>query len=111
MKNILHIENDGSGQFYIPAEASDTAPVAAYLDYTRTAPDKHVVIIQHTEVGAALRGTGAGRRLVLAMVDWARTNGLKIIPLCPFAKSVFQRDATLHDVLRAGLSMGTSDSF
>jgi predicted GNAT family acetyltransferase len=57
------------------------------------------VIIDHTAVGDALRGTGAGKRLVEAAVVWARAEGLKVIPLCPFAKATFERDASLRDVL------------
>jgi len=35
----------------------------------------------------------------MAGVDYARTHGLKIIPLCPFARSVFDRNAAeLADV-------------
>jgi predicted GNAT family acetyltransferase len=32
-------------------------------------------------------------------VAWARAEQLKVIPLCPFARSVFQRDESLRDVL------------
>ena len=30
-------------------------------------------------------------RLTLVAVEWARGSGVKIIPLCPFAKAVFDR--------------------
>lgn len=57
------------------------------------------IIIDHTEVGDALRGKGAGKQLVSAAVDYARKNNLKIIPLCPFAKSVFDKVKEFQDVL------------
>ena len=57
------------------------------------------IIIDHTEVSDALRGKGAGKQLVTAAVDHARKNGLKILPLCPFAKSVFDKVPAFSDVL------------
>ena len=59
-----------------------------------------IVIIDHTEVDAALRGTGAGAKLVAAAVEWARAEHRRIMPLCPFAKSVFEKkQAEYGDVL------------
>jgi predicted GNAT family acetyltransferase len=60
-----------------------------------------IAILEHTEVDDALRGTGAGARLVRAAVDWARAEKLQIMPLCPFAKSVFEKAPELRDVLKA----------
>ena len=56
-------------------------------------------IIDHTEVSDALRGTGAGKKLVEAAVQWARAEKKKIVPLCPFAKSVFDKTPEYRDVL------------
>lgn len=61
----------------------------------------NLMIIDHTEVSDALRGTGAGKLMVAAAVDHARKNSLKIMPLCPFAKSVFEKTTQYHDVLDA----------
>lgn len=58
-----------------------------------------LVIIDHTEVDPSLRGTGAGARLVEAAVGWARAEHRRIMPLCPFAKSVFDRTPAYADVL------------
>jgi len=57
------------------------------------------IIIDHTEVSDALRGKGAGKQLVSAAVAYARKNNIKIIPLCPFAKSVFDKVTEFQDVL------------
>lgn len=56
-------------------------------------------IIDHTEVNEEFNGKGVGKKMVMAAVEYARANDLKIIPLCPFAKSVFDRTADIHDVL------------
>lgn len=45
------------------------------------------------------RSTGADKKLVGAAVQWARVERVKIIPLCPFAKSVFDKTPQFADVL------------
>jgi predicted GNAT family acetyltransferase len=57
------------------------------------------VIVDHTFVDDALRGEGAGRRLLQGVVEWARAEHLLVIPVCPFAKAMFERDASIQDVL------------
>lgn len=57
------------------------------------------IIIEHTEVSEKLKGQGAGKRLVDHAVNYARQNHLKIVPLCPFAKSVFEKIDAYKDVL------------
>jgi predicted GNAT family acetyltransferase len=57
------------------------------------------VIIDHTRVDELLRGKSAGARLVQAAVEWARAENVKLLPLCPFAKSVFDRMPAYADVL------------
>ena len=57
------------------------------------------VIIDHTEVSDELRGAGAGGRLVEAAVQWARQEKKMIFPLCPFARSVFEKTPAYKDVL------------
>ncbi|HOX82829.1 MAG TPA: GNAT family N-acetyltransferase [Chryseolinea sp.] len=57
------------------------------------------IIIDHTEVSDLLRGKGAGKQLVHAAVEYAREKNIKILPLCPFAKSVFDKVKEFQDVL------------
>ena len=47
----------------------------------------------------ALRGQGAGKKMVEIAVVYAREKNLKILPLCPFAKSVFDKTLDYSDVL------------
>ena len=58
-----------------------------------------IIIIDHTDVDAILRGTGAGAKLVAAAVEWARAEHRPIMPLCPFARSVFDKTPAFADVL------------
>jgi len=59
----------------------------------------NVMNIYHTEVNPELGGHNWGFKLVEAGVKYARENGLKILPTCTFAKSVFDRMPAFGDVL------------
>ncbi|MEJ8570717.1 DUF5996 family protein [Microbaculum marinum] len=70
----------------------------AEMTYSRAG--KGQIIIDHTEVPGVLRGRKVGERLVRQAVEDARRDGAVIIPLCPFAKSQFDRHPDWQDVLR-----------
>jgi uncharacterized protein len=90
----IQLEQSGSkGSFYIEKDGSR----AAEMTFTRA--EEHLLIINHTEVSDVLRGTGAGKKLVAEAVEYARKNHLRILPLCPFAKSVFDKTPDYADVL------------
>ena len=57
-------------------------------------------IIDHTDVSEDYRGQGIGRQILDKVVAFALEKNLKIIPLCPYAKSVFDKDPSIADVLR-----------
>ena len=70
----------------------------AEMTYSRAT--ERLVIIEHTEVDRSLAGQGAGRKLLDALVDWARRSNTKVVPLCPFARAQFEKDASIRDVLQ-----------
>ncbi|AOC97393.1 hypothetical protein BB050_04315 [Flavobacterium anhuiense] len=78
-------------------EALEDGKEGGKMTYTWAGDSKF--IIDHTEVSPDFNGKGVGKKLVMASVDYARANNLKIIPLCPFAKSVFDKVPEIHDVL------------
>lgn len=90
---IEHKKIGNKGLFFVRGEKGTLAE----LVYTMPSADK--MIIEHTEVSQALKGQSAGVKLVQAAVDHARANNLKILPLCPFANSVFKRKPEFADVL------------
>ncbi len=86
--------NDGKrGVFYI----NDGDKEAGLMHYTFAGPGK--MIIDHTEVNDEYAGKGLGKQLVKAGVEYARENHLKILPLCPFAKKIFELTPAFADVL------------
>lgn len=58
------------------------------------------IIVDHTEVSDTLKGTGAGKRLIERIVDYAREENKKVVPLCPFAKAQIEKHPEWHDVLK-----------
>lgn len=78
-------------------EAIEDGKEAGKMTYTWAGDSKF--IIDHTEVSPEFNGKGVGKKLVMAAVEYARNNDLKIIPLCPFAKSVFDKVEEIRDVL------------
>lgn len=78
-------------------EATEDGKEAGKMSYTWAGDSKF--IIDHTEVSDEFGGKGVGKKLLMATVDYARNNNLKIIPLCPFAKSVFDKTEEIRDVL------------
>ena len=90
---IQRKDNGNKGMFYV---AEETEPLAE-MTYTMAAANK--MIIDHTEVSDELRGKNVGYQLVHTAVEYARANNIKIIPLCPFARSVFNKKSEFGDVL------------
>lgn len=88
---IQHKETETKGSFYVGD------PVLAEMTYSKAGDN--LIIIDHTEVGEVLKGKGVGLQLVKAAVEFARNKKIKILPLCPFAKSVFDKKEEFRDVL------------
>ncbi|ENX12310.1 hypothetical protein F895_03237 [Acinetobacter sp. CIP 64.2] len=59
-----------------------------------------MLIIDHTDVNVDFRGQGVGRKLLDELIAFVREREVKVIPLCPFAKSVFDKDPSIRDVLK-----------
>lgn len=78
-------------------KAIENDTVAGEMTYVWAGDSKF--IIDHTEVFPEFEGKGVGKKLVMAGVEYARANGLKILPLCPFAKALFERTKEIQDVL------------
>lgn len=85
--------NDNKGAFYIEVEGKQEA----MMTFVFAGEDK--IIIDHTEVNPGNEGKGFGKKMLLKAVEFAREKGIKIVPLCPFAKSIFDKTPEFTDVL------------
>ncbi len=61
----------------------------AEMTFTRRGPGQ--VSADHTGVPDSMAGQGVGRALVLRMVEDARREGFRILPLCPFVLAQLRR--------------------
>jgi predicted GNAT family acetyltransferase len=85
--------NDKNVFFHIDIDGK----TAAKMTFVFAGDEK--IIIDHTEVNEEHNGKGFGKIMVKKAVDFAREKNLKIIPLCPFAKHVFDKTPEYKNVL------------
>ena len=90
---VLQEDNGKKGKFFIFEKNVQEAE----MTYVWAGANK--IIIDHTEVNEALKGKGAGKQMVMKAVDFARERHIHILPICPFAKSVFDKVPEIRDVL------------
>ena len=76
-------DNAGRHRFEL-AEAG----AVAFADYRR---EGDRLVIPHVEAPDALRGTGAAGRLMEGVVEHARAEGRKIVPICTYAAAWLKR--------------------
>jgi predicted GNAT family acetyltransferase len=80
--------------------AVDGAGGVAVLDY-KDSPLGHRLLV-HTEVPAALQGRGIGSQLVRGVLEEARAQGRRIVPVCSFVKAFLERHPDYKDVVARG---------
>lgn len=68
----------------------------AELTWSVVSPTR--IIADHTFVPDAMRGTGAGLRLVERLVADARAEGVRVLPLCPFVRAQAAKHPEWSDV-------------
>lgn len=90
---IKQKDNGKKGAFFIEEDNQKLAE----MTYVWAGTNK--IIIDHTEVDEKLKGKNAGKQMLAKAVEFARQNNIKIMPLCPFAKSVFDKVSDYQDVL------------
>ncbi len=90
---IKQTDNGHTGSFYVEENAKQLAEMTYFYSGENT------FTIDHTLVKEGGEGKGLGKQLVYAAVEFARKKGYKINPVCPFAKSVFEKTPDYSDVL------------
>ena len=94
MSEIERHDTDSKGRYILRGSGGSVAE----LSFSKAGAT--MIIIDSTEVPDAFRGQGVGVQLITRAVDDARAAGLKVIPLCPFAKAQFGRHPEWADVLK-----------
>lgn len=91
--NIRLEANEKNGAFHLEEDGTEKG----LMTFVWAGSDK--IIIDHTEVDSSSGGKGFGKMLVEAAVNTAREKGIKIIPLCPFAKKRIEKTPEFQDIL------------
>jgi predicted GNAT family acetyltransferase len=74
----------------------DEAGLTVFADYRL---DGARLIIDHVEAPLPLRGTGAAGRFMTALAAHARSNDLRIVPLCGYAARWLRASAQHRDLI------------
>jgi uncharacterized protein len=90
---VEHEDDERGGAFFIAREDVRLAE----MTYTRSSAD--AIVVDHTEVHERLRGLGVARKLLDALVAWARETHTLVRATCPYALAQFEQDASIRDVL------------
>ena len=69
------------------------------VSFARYRRESGRLVIPYVEAPPALRGTGAAGRLMEGVLARARSEGLKVTPLCSYAAAYIRRHPEHHDLL------------
>lgn len=70
----------------------------AFISYRRIAGK---IAFLHTEVPPSLEGHGLAGKLARAALDYARSEALEVIPLCPFVAAYIRRHPNYQELVAA----------
>lgn len=85
------VNNTEKSQFEIPLEDGDIGLVEYKINGKN-------IIFTHTEVPPKYEGMGVGSKLARHVMDFARDEGLKVQPLCPFINAYVRRHKEYHNI-------------
>lgn len=84
----------GNKMFYIGEnEENNKAKIDFVID------EKDNIVIEHTIISDEFKGQGIGKLLVDKVVEFARAENKKVIPVCTYAKAQFEKNKDYEDVL------------
>jgi predicted GNAT family acetyltransferase len=89
---IEHNEQEKRGTFFIDEAGKKVAQMTYALEDGK-------MVIDHTMVDESIRGNDIGAQLVSEGVKYARDKGIKILPVCTYAKKVLEENKEYEDVL------------
>ncbi|MET7259430.1 GNAT family N-acetyltransferase [Dyadobacter fermentans] len=78
------LDNRRRGAFYVEEDGKQVGEMVIGLSET-------TLTVYHTEVDPAMEGRGLARKMLDAMVAYAREHGLQVLPLCEYVHGQFRR--------------------
>ena len=80
----IRIDENGDGGFYIIEENEQLGEMIINKK-------DNALSVLHTEVLPKAEGRGLAKKMLESMVDYARENALKVVPLCSYVHLQFRR--------------------
>lgn len=74
----------------------------AYVEYLSVTKR---IIFTHTEVPVALEGKGIGSALAKYVLEYAKEQGLVVMPLCPFIAAYIRKHPEYKELVMAGFNV------
>ena len=81
---VFKLNQNGKGAFVIEEDNERLAEMEIGISGSN-------LTVYHTEVSDKLKGKGIAAQLLKHMVQYARDNKLKVIPLCQYVSAQFKR--------------------
>lgn len=85
--------NHEDGRFYL----EDNGKAIGELTYSKV--EDNIISLDYTYVDEAYRGQGLAGKLFNAVVDFSDLKGLKIVPVCEYAKAAFENRPEIRFLL------------
>ncbi|CAJ1187026.1 acetyltransferase [Companilactobacillus paralimentarius DSM 13238 = JCM 10415] len=85
--------NHEDGRFYL----EDNGKTIGELTYSKV--EDNIISLDYTYVDEAYRGQGLAGKLFNAVVDFSDLKGLKIVPVCEYAKAAFENRPEIRFLL------------
>lgn len=92
IENVV-VENNQAAKRFEARVAGDVA----FIQYRYA--KGHIVMV-HTEVPPSLGGRGLAGKLAHAALEYARTEGLTVVPLCPYVASYIRKHAEYQALIQ-----------
>ncbi|MGE7766705.1 GNAT family N-acetyltransferase [Peribacillus sp. NPDC096540] len=83
----------GEGSFFVEESGEKLAEITFYKS------GDNEITVDHTVVSDKLRGQKVGNSLVEKVIEFAREEKLKIVPVCTFVQKQFAKNVDYEDVL------------
>ena len=90
--NPTVVDNPDAGRFEILVDGR----VAGFAQYTR---EGSTLSLHHTEIDPGFEGHGLGSTLARGALDGARSEGLSVLPFCPFIRAYIRRHPEYLDLV------------
>jgi len=89
LETQLQLNEKGRGKFFVEENGEQ-------LGEMEVAITDEKLIAYHTEVLPKGEGKGLAKKLLSAMVEYARSHHLKVVALCPYVFAQFKRHEELY---------------